>query len=185
MFLFLPSTVLLWFIDFGGFRVVPVVSRWARTCVEVFHQRKSSDSTRAHRSGLILFGEKTCSCTDFLRFTEFWFVLGHDPLEVAYLLPGESLCKVSGQSKLVCLSFGLGIDFSPSLLVHTKHVWWAYRTCPVVKIFSLELKFGGALPQGVQRLCLKLHDFLTSFGRLFYFSAKVALCCPVQLRLVR
>ena len=102
-----------------------------RMCVEVFRQRKSSDSTRAHRSGLILFGEKTCSCTDFLRFTEFWFVLGHDPLEVAYLLPGESLCKVSGQSKLVCLSFGLGIGFSQSLLVHTRHVRWVYRTYPV------------------------------------------------------
>ena len=55
VFLFLPSPVLLRFINFGGFQVVPVVSRWGRTCVEVFHQRKSSDSTWAHRSGLISF----------------------------------------------------------------------------------------------------------------------------------
>jgi len=42
---------------------------------------------------------------------EFWFVLGHDPLEVAFLLPSESLCKVVGRSELVWLSFGLEINF--------------------------------------------------------------------------
>ena len=62
--------------------------------------------------GWFHFGEKTCSCTIFLWFMEFWFVLGHDPLEVAFLLPSESLCKVVGRSELVWLSFGLEIDFS-------------------------------------------------------------------------
>jgi hypothetical protein len=50
-----PLPFLLRFVDFGGFQIVTVVSRWARTCVEVFHQRKSSNSTRAHKSGLISF----------------------------------------------------------------------------------------------------------------------------------
>jgi hypothetical protein len=101
-----------------------------------------------HR-GLFHFREKTCSCTIFLRFTEFWFILGHDPLEVAFILPGESLCKVASRSELVWLSFGLEIDFSRSLLVHTRHVRWAYRTCPVDKLSILELKFCRDLPQGV------------------------------------
>jgi hypothetical protein len=72
---------------------------------------------------------------------EFWFVLGHDPLEVAFILPGESLCKVASQCELAWLSFGLEINFSRSLLVHTKHIQWTYWTCLVVKLSSLELKF--------------------------------------------
>ena len=55
---------------------------------------------------------------------EFWFVLGHDPLDVAFILLGESLCKVASRFKLVWLSFGLEIDFflrAPR----------AYQTCSV------------------------------------------------------
>ena len=106
-----------------GFELSRFVSRWARTCVEVFHQRKSLDSTWDLDRGWFCVGEKTFSCTAFLQFTEFWFVLGHDPLEVAFILPGESLCKVPSRSELVWLIFALEIDFPRSLLVHSRHVW--------------------------------------------------------------
>ena len=99
--------------------------------------------------GWFRFGLKTCSCTAFLRFTKFCFVLGHDPLEVSFILPGESLCKVVSRSELVWLSIDHEINFSISLLMHTRHVRCAYQTCSVEKLSSFQIKFGRDLPQGV------------------------------------
>ena len=111
----------------------------------------------------------------FLRFTELEFVSGHDPLEVAFLLACEPLCKVSslleGFDKL-----WLDLIFPEKLLVHTGRVQYDLGRVRYFSLWSFELKFGGDLPLVSKELWLKFHDFWTPFDGVSDFSLLVSFC---------
>ena len=106
------------FFVLGWFWFVLVALDRSMTWVEAFHRRKSTNSSRDRRSGQFKFLTYFWGIFQFLRFTELEFVSGHDPLEVAFLLACEPLCKVSSHLELIWSSYGL--------------IWFFPRNCSLI-----------------------------------------------------
>ena len=137
-----PFSWFLWFLwiqAFGGFWVG---SKHVRTSDNHSHQPVWADLTRAQKSIHLRNFEKTPPFS--MDFEIAWDLLGFGCWcsgDIFSTLPGTSL--QSFKSIRVDL-----VEFRTSNRIFLKFAR-TYRTCPVGKLSSLELKFGGEISQGV------------------------------------